>query len=173
MRKPRLLVNLHLLLILGVVGYAIFSYSSIPEKYATHFSLTGEVDRRAEKNELEYWLVPASAVAVGILFLLVLKFPRHFSYPQKEQVNRWPEQRRIPVHEKLSEMLMVVAVLVDLMFICVQIGIVNSAGGPMSISGLGVVCPTIALPVVFVIYLFKISRIVERIENELRLSGQS
>jgi uncharacterized membrane protein len=172
MRKPRLLVNVHLLLILGVVGYAIFSYSSIPEKYAAHFSLTGEVDRWAEKGGLEFWLVPAVAVGVGFLFLLALRFPRHFGYPQKEQVNRWPERRRIPVYEKLRELLMVVAVLVDLMLICLQIGIVNSAGGPMSISCLGVLCPTIALPVVFVIYLFKISRLVERIENELRLSGQ-
>lgn len=171
MRKPRLLINVHVLLMLGVIGYALFSFSSLPEKYAAHFDMQGNVDRWAEKGNWEYWVVPAAAVAAGSLLLLALRYPRHFNYPQKEQVKRWPAWRRVPVYEKLGELLMIVAILVDVIFAAVLVAIVHSSGGEMNISCLGVLFATLAMPVVAIVYLVKISRLVERIESEMSVSG--
>lgn len=171
MRKPRFLVNLHLLLMLGIAGYSLFSYASLSDRYAAHFNLAGEIDRWADKGGFEYWVIPATAVVLGLLLLLVLKFPRYLNFPQKEQVNRWPEWRRVPVYTKLTEMMMVMAVLVDVLLLSIQIAVVNSASGGTSVSMIGVLGPTAMMPVVMIIYLIKISRVVETTEQQLKISG--
>lgn len=171
MRKPRALINLHLLLMLGIAGYSIFSYISLPDRYAAHINFAGEVDRWADKGGVEYWIVPAVAIIIGSLLLLLLRFPRFFDYPQKKQVNRWPEWRRMPVYEKLMEMMMVVAVLVDILLLSIQMTVVNSASGEMGFFAIGVLGPTALMPVVLIIYLVKISRVVETVEHQLKLTG--
>ena len=171
MKKSRFLINAHVLLMVGIVVYALLSYSSLPEKYAAHFTTSGRIDRWADKGGVEYWILPAAALVAGMLFLISLKYPRHYNYPRKDRVNRWPEWRRIPVYEKLVEMMMVVAILVDILLLSIQIAIVNSSAGEMNFSLIGVLGPAAALPAVFIIYTVKISRIIDSVEQQIKISG--
>lgn len=171
MKSHRLLILIHILLLVCLVGYSIWGYLTLPDKYAAHFNARGEVDRWVEKGNLEYWLLPVVPVVVGIGMLVLLKYPHVYNYPQKERVNRWPLERRLPVYDMLKEMLLIVAILIDLVFVYTQIAVVNSATGGLRLSMIGIFGPVLLLPVVLIVYLVKISRLVERIEINLTASG--
>jgi uncharacterized membrane protein len=171
MNRIRLLIKLHVLLMVVLAVYSIVGFIALPERYPVHFNFQGEPDRWAEKGSMEYWLLPLTAVVVGIGLLVLLKYPQAYNFPQKDRVRQWPPEKRTTVYNKLKEMMLAIAIGVDVVFLYVQYAILASAAGRMGMSVLGIFGPVLAMPVIVVYYLVQISRTVERTENELKISG--
>ena len=170
MNKKRWLITIHLVLLVVLVAIAVDGYLSLPDRYPVHFNLRGEADRWAERGGLAYWLLPPVPIVLGLGLLWLLKIPHHYNYPQKEQVNSWPKDKRQPVYLKLQEMMLSIAIGVDLVFIYAQFMAIESATGA-SFSPWGMFVPILLIPAVVVGYLVGISRLVDRIATELKTSG--
>ena len=171
-KNPRGLIQVHVLLLLVLVLYSTAAYSSLPARYAVHFNFKGEVDRWAEKGSIEYWLLPGIAALVGTLILVSLRLPpRWYNFPQKEQVDRWPEERRTPIYTALKEMLVILAIVIDVMMLGIQAAVVQSANGHPSRWIAAVFAVAVLIPVVAISYLIRISRHVKRTESEFKLTG--
>jgi len=171
-KNPRVLIQLHVLLLVVLMWYSVAAYSTLPDRYPVHFNFKGEIDRWAEKGSVEYWMLPVAGVVLGILLLASLCFPpRWYNFPQKAQVDRWPQEHRMPVYDTLKEMLMIVALVIDVMLLAIQVSVVQSAEGHPSKWIAAVFGAALCLPVVAVVYLVRISRLVKRIERELKAAG--
>ncbi len=165
-RKPRDLITIHVLLLVAMTALSVMGYRSLPERYPIHFTLQGQPDRWSEKGSGEFWLVPAIGILLGLGFLFLLRFPQHFNYPQKEQVNRWPLSRRVPIYEKLLEFLLVIAILTDGIFLAIIWGIVDGVDGvPQFPVFTGIIGASAAMIGGTIYYLITISRLVQRISH--------
>jgi len=171
MSRIRRLVQLHIVLMAVLIVYSIVGYTALPDRYPVHFNLQGEPDRWEEKGSLEYWLLPVVAVVVGCGLLILLGYPHAYNFAQKEQVLRWPPEKRTVVYEKLKEMLLIIAAGVDIIFLAVQHGIVESASTKMNIPIIAIFGPVLAMPAIAIYYLVHLSRLVERTESELKVTG--
>jgi uncharacterized membrane protein len=106
------------LVVLGVVVAAILTYSALPSEIPVHFDLGGRVTRRDSASLFSWFLLPAIALMLQLLFVaLRAGLPRHperFNFPDKEEFLRLPDAYRAPVVERMQAMMDVMALLVQL-----------------------------------------------------------
>ena len=149
-------------------------YNDAPARIPLHFDWDGTPNRWGEKTPFNFFLAPLISTALCALMIFLTRFPKLFNFPQKEQIKNWPDAAKKPVYDLLIKMMLVLAFIMSLMFLFIQVQVIESAkshrltGGdmwPMWILVAGI----LAVPIY---YLVKISRLVNELQQKITVAGR-
>lgn len=103
MRKVVEAVNA--ILVLGVVGYAVWAWPRLPAEIPAHFGIDGQADRWAATTPIEWFMLPAIAVLCWAGMMAVGRFaiarPHRINLPGGRSLADYPEAVHPPVKEHL------------------------------------------------------------------------
>jgi uncharacterized membrane protein len=167
--NKRLLIWLNIAVVILAWIFAINSYGSLPDRIPLHFSWDGQPDRWGDKSPLNFFLLPALSMVIVFLMIFLTRFPKLYNFPQKEIVNKWPEDKGKPVYELLNKMMFTIALMIGLMFLYIQYMIVETAktqrGDPSQFWPILVIVA--ALLILPIYYLVKIGKLVKEIQKTI------
>jgi uncharacterized membrane protein len=127
MDRKTLLIWLNVGLLIVAWMMAFSSYNSLPDHIPTHFNFQGQPDAWGEKSPFMFFLLPATQTVIVVLMLILLRFPQYYNFPQKKEVRNWPEKFSRPVYDFLKHFILIVALLINVMFLIIQSMIISSA----------------------------------------------
>lgn len=140
----------------------MIAYDSLPDRIPVHFNLSGEADRWADRSGYSLWLMPMIWTLLGLLLLIVLRFPRAFNFPRKAEVLALPLEYQQSVHRLNRKLLLAVCVLTGGLFVYLQQAIIDSAyAGTSTLSLFGVFAPLAGMMAILIVYLVRIRRVVD------------
>ncbi len=141
-------------------------YDSLPDQIAVHFDWQGHPNRYASKHGWELWILPLVATALGALFAALLKIPQAYNFPGKDQLALIPVERRQSIYDILREMMLAIAVCVDLIMVGVMAMVVAAAcSATMAFSGFFIVVCFILPLVPLIYYLPKLNRAISALRR--------
>jgi uncharacterized membrane protein len=149
------------LIILWVVS--LKAYSELPSRIPVHFNWDGTPNRWDDKTVLHFFLLPGIASLISTFMLIISQYPQLYNFPQKEEVKTWPEEYKIPVYAVLNRMMYWVGFLIALMFLFIQIQIIQGAKSqsfqPANLWPMWILVAVITLLPIY--YLVTLSRLVK------------
>jgi len=162
----RWLVVIHLALMLCLWLLPLMMYQDLPDTVAIHFDAHGEPDSYAAKTSWSLWGLPLVGAGLGLMFLVIIRFPRAMNHPRQREVAQLPEHLRPQVYAILIQMMLVVALVVDVLFLVIEYGIFASAKSGHLTQSVPVILALAALPIVLIIYyLPRIGRTIDRLKR--------
>jgi uncharacterized membrane protein len=166
-RQAFILLTGIILLMLWVIS--INAYSSLPSRIPVHFDWKGAPNRWAEKTPFQFFALPGFATLLSVFMLIISRFPRLYNFPQKEEVNGWPIEKRQPVYAMLNKMMYWIGLLIAGMFLFIQIEIIQGAKSqnftPANIWPMWILVAVIVVLPIY--YLVRLSRLVKEIRGKL------
>jgi uncharacterized membrane protein len=162
----RWLVWAHLVLLVCVWLIPLYAYQSLPDTIPVHFNASGEPDSYAAKSSFSFWVMPLVATVMGIIALVLLRYPHIYNHPRKKDVQELPAHLRPPIYRLLQEMLLWVFICVDLTMIVIQYAIVASAAaGRSALDVIWILVFPLAPLAVLLVYLPRVSRTVDALKE--------
>lgn len=153
---------LHLILLAAVWLIPLSVYSSLPDQIAMHFDWQGHPNRYASKHGWELWILPLVTTALGVFFAALLKIPQLYNYPGKDEVALIPLERRRPIYNVLREMMLAIAVCVDVILVGTMAMIINGGlSGAMAFPGAFVIVCFLLPLIPLIYYLPKLNRAIK------------
>ena len=122
-----LLLWFNIILLVFIWFVAISSYGGLPARIPTHFNFAGKPDAWGNKSIFSFFLLPAVQTVLVVLILWLRKYPYLYNFPHKGEVRKWPEQYSRPVYGFLKKFMLILAFLLNVMFIYIQFITINSA----------------------------------------------
>ncbi len=159
---------LNLLLIAGMVGFALWTWPSLPERIPTHFGIDGQPDAWSDKSLFSWFSLPA--VGFGLYLLmgwfrrLLPRKPRWVNLPDQRRLSDLPEAARPPVLDMLASFLALVQTELLLIFGLIEVAMWRTAMGLES-QGLMITVLILALtasPVLLVVFFLRLQKAMER-----------
>jgi len=123
----RWLIILHLVLILCVWILPLMMIQELPDTVPVHFDAHGNPDSYATKTSFSLWILPVMATVLGMLVLILIRFPKLFNHPRRREVAKLPEHLRPQVYAILIEMMLVVFICMDILMFVIEYGALTSA----------------------------------------------
>lgn len=128
--------TVNVVLILGLVGFALWAWPQLPERIPVHFGLDGTADGWAERSVLS-WFGPTLVAALISLLLLLFRalmprYPRLVNLPDRTRLADLPEVARQPVLEMMGGFLALVQTGLLVVFGLIQYASYRTAMGQPS-----------------------------------------
>lgn len=125
--------GVNLLLVLGMVGLAVWAWPQLPDRIPTHFGLDGHPDAWTDRSLWSWFALPGIAVAftalMGLFRLLLPSHPGWVNLPDRTRLSDLPEVARVPVLEMFSGFLSLVQTELLLIFGLIHLGTYRTAMG--------------------------------------------
>ena len=127
MEIKKTLIYLNIAIVLFTWAIAINVYDELPDRIPTHFGFDGKPDRWSDKTPFRFYMIPVIQSVIVAVFIWIIRYPKLFNFPQKDDVKKWPEEKRKPVYEYLSKMVLVFGLITNLLFLSVLYSIIYAA----------------------------------------------
>lgn len=128
--------GVNLLLILGMMGFALWAWPHLPDRIPVHFGADGRPDGWADRSLTSWFALPSLAILLTLLMgafrPLMRRYPRLVNLPDRRHLSELPEVARGPVLEMVSGFLALVQTEVLVIFGLLQIAIYRTAMGEES-----------------------------------------
>ena len=111
--------------------------------------------------------MPVIATLMVLFMVFFTKYPQLYNFPQKIQVQYWPEEKKKPIYDFISKMILYSALFINLTFLLVQYSIIEGAEEgvlPGSRMWLILASVFIWLPIITVMFV-GLNKIVEEIKK--------
>ncbi len=113
------------LAVAAAFGLAASWQRRLPARFPAHYNFAGEVDRWAEADSFEWWLMPICAAVLAILLaglarLAATMSAEYINLPRKETFLAMSEEQQLPVRQLLTRMVLQVALLNTLLFVSIH-----------------------------------------------------
>ncbi len=121
-------------LLLGclVVG-SVLGWPTLPERIPGHFGADGQVTRWTDRTALHWFVLPVLALVVALpaiwLARALPRRPHLVNIPDKDRYLALREEHRLPVIERIRNMVFGIAAQVLALLALVQLGIYRTAHG--------------------------------------------
>lgn len=123
-------------LILTLVGGALWAWPNLPDQIPTHFGIGGLPDAWSERSLRSWFLVPGIALLMtagqGILRIMIRSRPGWVNLPGTTRLEDLPEGARGPVLELLSGFLALIQTEMLVIFCLIQLATYRTAMGQES-----------------------------------------
>lgn len=169
--------GLNLMLILGLVGLAVWSWPRLPDRIPVHFGLDGQPDAWSERTFVSWFALPGVAVLLvllmGLFRTLMHRYPRLVNLPDRTRLSELPELARGPVLEMLSGFLSAVQSELLVLFGLIHLATFRSAMGEPS-QGIMITVLLLAIltsPVLLVVFFLRLQPALERGKELARLAA--
>lgn len=127
MEANKTLIWLNITIVLFAWMVSVVAYDELPERIPTHFGLDGKPDKWSDKTPLMFYIMPTIQFIMVVIFIWIIRYPKLFNFPQKNEVESWPEEKKKPVYKYLSKMSLVICLMVNLLFLTIQYSIIYGA----------------------------------------------
>lgn len=128
--------QVNLLLILGLVVFADWGWSRLPDQIPVHFGLDGRPDEWADRSRGSWFWAPGVGLALtfGLEWLrkMIPSHPNWVNLPDKTKLGDLPERVRKPVVEMLSGFLALIQTEMLVIFTLIQLSTYRAAMGEES-----------------------------------------
>lgn len=118
------------LIVLGLFGYSLATYTGLPERIPIHFDAAGVADGWMDKGWLAWLALPLTALGMWALMALsaglvgwARKHPKYLSMPNKEKFLALPPEKQEPVWRQMKATVHWMAAPVNAMLFYAQISI--------------------------------------------------
>jgi hypothetical protein len=152
------LANAALLFLLGLFVYAW--YPKLPERFPSHFDLTGNPDRWSGKGA--FLVIVAVPFILTLVFYILIRFvprlasnPQRLNIPHKEEFLKLPTEKQKVYWTLLQEFFAGLLAAVNLLFYLIVRGTVRVAAGQASLLPLPSMLPALAAMALLMIYYFR------------------
>jgi hypothetical protein len=160
--------GLNTVLILAMLGFALWAWPRLPSRVPIHFGMDGLPDGWTEKGISSWFTLPGVAVLLTLLMgtfrVLMRRFPRLVNLPDRSRLADLPEEARGPVLEMLSGFLALVQTELLIIFGLVQVASFRSAMGEPS-QGLMIIVLILAVltsPILLVVFFLRLQPALDR-----------
>jgi len=160
--------GLNLMLILGLVGLAVWSWPRLPDRIPVHFGIDGQPDAWSERTLVSWFALPGVAVLLvllmGLFRTLMHRYPRLVNLPDRTRLSELPELARGPVLEMLSGFLSAVQSELLVLFGLIHLATFRSAMGEPS-QGIMITVLLLAIltsPVLLVVFFLRLQPALDR-----------
>lgn len=128
MKQTLILINLILLVAVGIYTWVV--YPSLPDPVPTHFNFSGQPDAWSAKGLWSVAILPLSMLVSTALLLFIYTKPHLSNYPPKlrELMDVEPKARE-SAHNIVQQMLLIIAVEVNLLLAWLQLSALRVAQG--------------------------------------------
>ena len=127
MDRKTLLIWLNIGLLILAWIMALSSYDSLPERIPTHFNFKGQPNAWGEKSPYIFFMLPVVQSLIVLLIFILLRYTHLYNFPQKKEVRNWPDKYRQPVYDFLKLFMLLIALLLNIMFLIIQKMIIDSS----------------------------------------------
>jgi len=121
------LIWLNITIVLFAWMVSVVAFNELPERIPTHFGLNGKPDRWSDKTPLIFYMMPTIQVVMVVIFIWIIRYPKLFNFPQKNEIKNWPEENKKPIYKYLSKMSLVICLMINLLFLTIQYSIIYGA----------------------------------------------
>lgn len=159
---------LHIAMIAAQWVLPLAMMSSLPDQVPVHFDLAGNPDRFASKSSWEMWFGSIIGTFLGILVIVLMRFPGAYNVPRKAEIAALPTTQRERIHDLMREMLLAIFTVVQmLMLAMLATTFAIASSTPMKMPWVLIVA-FLAVPMaVVIVYLVRISRAVDDAKREV------
>ncbi|OQX92242.1 MAG: hypothetical protein B6D58_04025 [candidate division Zixibacteria bacterium 4484_95] len=127
MEANKTLIWLNITIVLFAWMVSVVAFNELPERIPTHFGLNGKPDRWSDKTPLIFYMMPTIQVVMVVIFIWIIRYPKLFNFPQKNEIKNWPEENKKPIYKYLSKMSLVICLMINLLFLTIQYSIIYGA----------------------------------------------
>lgn len=176
MRRP--LDRLNLVLAVGLMGFAVWAWSRLPDRIPTHFGLDGQADAWTHTSGFTWFVVPGIALTlvggIGWLRGLIPRKPGWVNLPDRTRLTDLSEVARRPVLEMLSGFLAWVQTEILAIFALVQFGTYRTAmgGSGQGVMILVLLLAVLASPLLLVVFFLQLQGALARGKRLEAASGE-
>ena len=159
---------LNWVLVLGLVGAALWAWPRLPDRIPLHFGADGRADAWGERTVTSWFLVPAIALALtagmGWFRRMIPRRPGWVNLPGQTKLTDLPEAARGPVVEMLSGFLALLQTEVLVIFALIQLATYRTALGQESqgIMILVLLLAVTASPFLMVVFFLRLQSAMDR-----------
>jgi uncharacterized membrane protein len=121
------LIWLNITIVLFAWMVSVVAYDELPELIPTHFGFDGNPDKWSDKTPLMFYMMPTIQFIMVVIFIWIIRYPKLFNFPQKNEIKNWPDEKKKPIYKYLSKMLLVICLMVNLLFLTIQYSIIYGA----------------------------------------------
>jgi uncharacterized membrane protein len=164
----RFVDGLNSVMVLGMVGFAVWAWPRLPHKIPVHFGIDGQPNGWTERSLVSWFALPGVAILLtllmGLFRVLMKRYPRLVNLPDRRRLSELPTAARGPVLEMLSGFLAVVQTELLVIFGLIQIATFKSAMGEQS---LGIMITVLILailtsPLLLVVFFLRLQPALDR-----------
>ena len=127
MEANKTLIWLNITIVLFAWMVSVVAFNELPERIPTHFGLNGKPDRWSDKTPLIFYMMPTIQVVMVVIFIWIIRYPKLFNFPQKNEIKNWPEENKKTIYKYLSKMSLVICLMINLLFLTIQYSIIYGA----------------------------------------------
>jgi uncharacterized membrane protein len=166
--------GLSLLLLLAMVGFAVWAWPRLPDRIPVHFGIDGRPDGWADRSLASWFLLPGIAILLtalmGAFRVLMGRYPRMVNLPDRTRLADLPEAARRPVLETFSGFLALVETELLVMFGLIQLASYKAALGEPSQGTmiLVLILAVVLSPFLLVVFFLRLQPALERGKEEAR-----
>lgn len=164
----RFIDALNILLLLTLVGFALWAWPHLPDRIPTHFGIGGDPDRWADRSWASWFAIPGLAVGLTLLMaavrVLIRTHPRWVNLPDRRRLSDLPPAARGPVLDVVSTLLALVQTELLVIFGLILAATYRTS---MGIQSRGIMITVLLLailtsPVLLVVFFLGLQRATER-----------
>lgn len=167
----------NLLLLLGLVVFAVWAYPQLPERIPTHFGVRGVPDAWSRKTPASWFLLPGIAVLMTLLMEFVARLigwrPAAVNMPAKAKFLELPRAEQQPILETMQVFVYRMNLLILLVFGAIQWGSWRAARGLPSARAFQAVLllTMIVLPVLTILLMTRTTSAINEAHRRAKLRG--
>ena len=154
-------------LMVGLLGFALWAWPLLPGEIPTHFGANGQADAWGDKTFGSWFMIPGIAlfltVGTGWFRIMLPRRPGWVNLPDKTKLTDLPEPARTPVLEMLSGFLALIQTQVLVIFALIQLSTYRTAMGMQSqgIMILVLLIAILASPFLMVVFFLRLQGALE------------
>ena len=157
-----------LLLVMGILGLAVWAWPFLPDQIPTHFGIDGQADAWSDRSWASWFSLPGVALLTVVFFgffrALIPRRPGWVNLPDRTKLSELPEVARAPVFEMFSGFLALVQTELLLIFGLIQFATYRTAMGGES-QGIMITVLILAIlmsPILMVVFFLRLQPALER-----------
>ncbi len=163
----RFLFFFHIALIVAQWLVPLAALPTLPDQIPVHFDFQGQPDRFASSSGWELWFSPMVGTLLGVLTIVLLRFPRLFNVPRRAEIAALPEAQRETVYDLMREMMLAIFVVVQALLLTVIWLIVSFATASYAPFPWFLLVGFVIAPLaVTIVYLVRIARALDAAKRE-------
>ena len=170
--------SVNTVVIIGLVGFAIWFWPSLPDQVPTHFGMDGLPDAWGGKGFGSWFMIPGIALVltagIGWFRRMVPRRPGWVNLPDKTRLTDLPELARKPVVEMLSGFLALIQSEILVIFALIQLSTYRAAMGLESqgIMVLVLIIAILASPFLMVVFFLRLQGALDHGKKLAEAGGQ-
>ncbi|MDF9866734.1 putative membrane protein [Bacilli bacterium PM5-3] len=115
----KLMIGISIMLVIGMIGYLIINYNSLPNKVPTHFGIDGNPDTWG--NKISLWFLPILSCIMLLMLLTIIHYPNSWNISDKINDNK-----KDYYYLQIKNMLCVITFSIIFMCSYIQVGSIKA-----------------------------------------------